>query len=140
MFPDRLLGVVRGSLAAPVCSELVYGRLMLPQYARRGGSKKSKNFRNPSGPVAQRIEQQPSKLKVAGSIPAGVANKINWLLWIWLEPSSRGQRPVSKSHEKVPPGVDGFDVVAEVISGFPATRRFLFSSSWSDDRPPRALR
>jgi hypothetical protein len=25
------------------------------------------------GPVAQRIEQQPSKLKVAGSIPAGVA-------------------------------------------------------------------
>ncbi len=26
------------------------------------------------GPVAQRIEQQPSKLKVAGSIPAGVAN------------------------------------------------------------------
>jgi hypothetical protein len=29
------------------------------------------------GPVAQRIEQQPSKLKVAGSIPAGVASKIN---------------------------------------------------------------
>jgi hypothetical protein len=27
------------------------------------------------GPVAQRIEQQPSKLKVAGSIPAGVANE-----------------------------------------------------------------
>jgi hypothetical protein len=26
------------------------------------------------GPVAQRIEQQPSKLKVAGSIPAGVAS------------------------------------------------------------------
>ena len=26
-----------------------------------------------TGPVAQRIEQQPSKLKVAGSIPAGVA-------------------------------------------------------------------
>src|SRR5215813_15144029 len=32
------------------------------------------------GPVAQRIEQQPSKLKVAGSIPAGVARKINHLL------------------------------------------------------------
>jgi hypothetical protein len=29
-----------------------------------------------SGPVAQGIEQQPSKLKVAGSNPAGVANKI----------------------------------------------------------------
>jgi hypothetical protein len=29
------------------------------------------------GPVAQRIEQQPSKLKVAGSIPAGVARKSN---------------------------------------------------------------
>jgi hypothetical protein len=29
------------------------------------------------GPVAQGIEQQPSKLKVAGSNPAGVANKIN---------------------------------------------------------------
>jgi hypothetical protein len=29
------------------------------------------------GPVAQRIEQQPSKLKVAGSIPAGVAREIN---------------------------------------------------------------
>jgi hypothetical protein len=28
------------------------------------------------GPVAQRIEQQPSKLKVAGSSPAGVASKI----------------------------------------------------------------
>jgi hypothetical protein len=27
------------------------------------------------GPVAQGIEQQPSKLKVAGSNPAGVANK-----------------------------------------------------------------
>ena len=27
----------------------------------------------PLGPVAQRIEQQPSKLTVAGSIPAGVA-------------------------------------------------------------------
>jgi hypothetical protein len=29
----------------------------------------------PSGPVAQGIEQQPSKLKVAGSNPAGVATK-----------------------------------------------------------------
>jgi hypothetical protein len=29
------------------------------------------------GPVAQRIEQQPSKLKVAGSIPAGVASEFN---------------------------------------------------------------
>jgi hypothetical protein len=29
------------------------------------------------GPVAQGIEQQPSKLKVAGSNPAGVANKFN---------------------------------------------------------------
>src|SRR6185437_2198653 len=29
----------------------------------------------PDGPVAQGIEQQPSKLKVAGSNPAGVANK-----------------------------------------------------------------
>ena len=28
----------------------------------------------PNGPVAQGIEQQPSKLKVAGSNPAGVAN------------------------------------------------------------------
>jgi hypothetical protein len=28
------------------------------------------------GPVAQGIEQQPSKLKVAGSNPAGVANSI----------------------------------------------------------------
>ena len=28
------------------------------------------------GPVAQGIEQQPSKLKVAGSNPAGVANNI----------------------------------------------------------------
>jgi hypothetical protein len=32
--------------------------------------------KNPYGPVAQGIEQQPSKLKVAGSNPAGVANKI----------------------------------------------------------------
>ena len=31
------------------------------------------------GPVAQGIEQQPSKLKVAGSNPAGVANKIKYL-------------------------------------------------------------
>src|SRR5215469_9391043 len=31
------------------------------------------------GPVAQGIEQQPSKLKVAGSNPAGVANKIKHL-------------------------------------------------------------
>jgi hypothetical protein len=30
----------------------------------------------PYGPVAQGIEQQPSKLKVAGSNPAGVANEI----------------------------------------------------------------
>ena len=30
-----------------------------------------------NGPVAQGIEQQPSKLKVAGSNPAGVANKID---------------------------------------------------------------
>ena len=30
-----------------------------------------------NGPVAQGIEQQPSKLKVAGSNPAGVANKIS---------------------------------------------------------------
>ena len=29
----------------------------------------------PCGPVAQGIEQQPSKLKVAGSNPAGVANE-----------------------------------------------------------------
>jgi hypothetical protein len=34
----------------------------------------------PSGPVAQGIEQQPSKLKVAGSNPAGVANKIRRFL------------------------------------------------------------
>ena len=32
-----------------------------------------------NGPVAQGIEQQPSKLKVAGSNPAGVANIINSL-------------------------------------------------------------
>ena len=32
------------------------------------------------GPVAQGIEQQPSKLKVAGSNPAGVANKISGFL------------------------------------------------------------
>jgi hypothetical protein len=32
------------------------------------------------GPVAQGIEQQPSKLKVAGSNPAGVANKIRGFL------------------------------------------------------------
>src|SRR5215475_9065270 len=32
------------------------------------------------GPVAQGIEQQPSKLKVAGSNPAGVANKFKDLL------------------------------------------------------------
>ena len=31
--------------------------------------------KDPYGPVAQGIEQQPSKLKVAGSNPAGVANK-----------------------------------------------------------------
>jgi hypothetical protein len=31
------------------------------------------------GPVAQGIEQQPSKLKVAGSNPAGVANSFNSL-------------------------------------------------------------
>ena len=36
--------------------------------------------KNPYGPVAQGIEQQPSKLKVAGSNPAGVASKINGLL------------------------------------------------------------
>jgi hypothetical protein len=36
----------------------------------------------PLGPVAQRIEQQPSKLKVAGSNPAGVAPKtlVKWAL------------------------------------------------------------
>src|SRR6185312_1311717 len=33
----------------------------------------------PYGPVAQGIEQQPSKLKVAGSNPAGVASTINGL-------------------------------------------------------------
>jgi hypothetical protein len=33
-----------------------------------------------NGPVAQGIEQQPSKLKVAGSNPAGVANEINYLV------------------------------------------------------------
>ncbi len=33
----------------------------------------AKRLRN--GPVAQRIEQQPSKLLVGGSIPPGVANK-----------------------------------------------------------------
>jgi hypothetical protein len=31
------------------------------------------------GPVAQGIEQQPSKLKVAGSNPAGVANEFKML-------------------------------------------------------------
>src|SRR6266446_6453068 len=38
--------------------------------SRRTGAPSRNNHR---GPVAQRIEQQPSKLKVAGSIPAGVA-------------------------------------------------------------------
>ena len=33
-----------------------------------------------NGPVAQGIEQQPSKLKVAGSNPAGVTNKIRHFL------------------------------------------------------------
>ena len=33
----------------------------------------------PVGPVAQGIEQQPSKLKVAGSNPAGVASIFNQL-------------------------------------------------------------
>jgi hypothetical protein len=36
------------------------------------------------GPVAQGIEQQPSKLKVAGSNPAGVANKIKCLSDIFV--------------------------------------------------------
>jgi hypothetical protein len=36
--------------------------------------------KNPYGPVAQGIEQQPSKLKVAGSNPAGVANRIRHFL------------------------------------------------------------
>jgi hypothetical protein len=40
------------------------------------------------GPVAQGIEQQPSKLKVAGSNPAGVANIINELWQIRHEDSS----------------------------------------------------
>jgi hypothetical protein len=40
------------------------------------------------GPVAQGIEQQPSKLKVAGSNPAGVANNIRYLRPIYLENSS----------------------------------------------------
>jgi hypothetical protein len=39
----------------------------------RAAPKKSKV--KPDGPVAQGIEQQPSKLKVAGSNPAGVANE-----------------------------------------------------------------
>ena len=32
-----------------------------------------------NGPVAQGIEQQPSKLKVPGSNPGGVANNFNYL-------------------------------------------------------------
>ena len=39
-------------------------------------------YMSADGPVAQGIEQQPSKLKVAGSNPAGVAKQINGLLKI----------------------------------------------------------
>ena len=42
-----------------------------------GGLLKSTWRKSAYGPVAQGIEQQPSKLKVAGSNPAGVANKID---------------------------------------------------------------
>jgi hypothetical protein len=44
---------------------------------------------NAYGPVAQGIEQQPSKLKVAGSNPAGVASKINSLVAMSVGQSSQ---------------------------------------------------
>ena len=47
------------------------------------------------GPVAQGIEQQPSKLKVAGSNPAGVASKFNSLSEI--SPGIASQKSVSGS-------------------------------------------
>ena len=56
---------------------------------------------NANGPVAQGIEQQPSKLKVAGSNPAGVANKINYLCGNrhghMLEIGERGARQESQA-------------------------------------------
>jgi hypothetical protein len=53
---------------------------MVPLPGYRGVPKKYPDGKNPYGPVAQGIEQQPSKLKVAGSNPAGVANKISGFL------------------------------------------------------------
>src|SRR5690348_6801616 len=46
----------------------------------------------PYGPVAQGIEQQPSKLKVAGSNPAGVASTINGLCEYRIGQSSMSDR------------------------------------------------
>jgi hypothetical protein len=43
----------------------------------------------PMGPVAQGIEQQPSKLKVAGSNPAGVTNKFKYLFDVFAIAASQ---------------------------------------------------
>jgi hypothetical protein len=57
------------------------------------------------GPVAQGIEQQPSKLKVAGSNPAGVANKYGHLCQLcpprkWLgEDTGRKFKPMTDSEK-----------------------------------------
>ncbi len=48
-----------------------------------------------SGPVAQGIEQQPSKLKVAGSNPAGVANYLNDLSQVCERARSRNRDGVT---------------------------------------------
>ena len=47
------------------------------------------------GPVAQGIEQQPSKLKVAGSNPAGVANNFKCLVNLTAQRMSRMLRHFS---------------------------------------------
>ena len=57
-----------------------------------GGLPKSIWRKSAYGPVAQGIEQQPSKLKVAGSNPAGVANKINSLSLVYARKPSRNRR------------------------------------------------
>ncbi len=56
------------------------GYLLGPPDAKRSGAPDRPATGVHDGPVAQGIEQQPSKLKVPGSNPGGVANIFNYLL------------------------------------------------------------
>ena len=77
----------------------------------RDASSKRTAPRDHDGPVAQGIEQQPSKLKVGGSNPPGVANFRKFLPIVGLQGNNWGNVRRSRPHRIANASMSGFEML-----------------------------